>query len=106
MSMSFTEPTRPSATAATDLAARREFYATALSRYVRRRREELGMTVEYAAKQAGMATSEWLVLESGWAPTYRELRPIAEVLEVGVSQLTFLSLVSRCHQQAAAADLS
>lgn len=105
MSMSFTEPTRLSASNS-DLSARRQFYATALGRYIRRRRTEMGMTLEQAAKLAGMEISGWMSLEAGWVPEDRELSPVAEVLEVSVLQLSFLALVARCHREAAAAELS
>jgi hypothetical protein len=106
MSISFTEPTRPSAASATDLSARRQFYASALSRYVRRRRTELGMTVEAAAKLAGWQISEWMSLEAGWVPRCMELWPVAEVLEVSSRHLTFLAVISRLHNQAAEAEMS
>lgn len=98
MSMSFTDPTR--------LSARRQFYASALARYIRRRRTELGMTIEQAAKLAGMEISGWMSIEAGWVPEDRELSPVAEVLEVGVLQLSFLALVARCNREAVAAELS
>ena len=104
MSMSFTEPTRLTTTA--DLSARRQFYAAALGGYIRRRRTELGMTLEQAAKLAGMEISGWMALEAGWVPEDRELSPVAEVLEVGVLQLAFIALVARCNREAAAAELS
>lgn len=92
MSMSFTEPTRFPVAPANS----RQFYACALARYVRRRRAELGMTVEEAAKLAGMQISEWLALEAGWVPSERsEMRPIAEVLETSVSQISVLALICR-----------
>ena len=106
MSMTFPEPTRLSAASTTDLSARREFYASALGRYIRRRRTELGMTIEQAAKLAGLELSGWMALEAGWIPEDRELSPVAEVLEVGVLQLAFMALVARCNREAAAAELS
>lgn len=39
-----------------------------LSRYVRQRREDLGLTITTASELAGIAFSEWLALESGWIP--------------------------------------
>jgi transcriptional regulator with XRE-family HTH domain len=105
--MSFTEPTRPSAAVSTsDLSARRQFYGSALARYVRRRRTELGMTIEQAAKLAGMQMSEWLSLEAGWVPQSSELWPVAEVLETRNAQIVFLALISRCSYEAAEAELS
>ena len=104
MSMSFTEPSR--LTTSADLSARRQFYAAALGRYIHSRRTELGMTIEQAAKLAGMEISSWMSLEAGWIPEDHELSPVAEVLEVGVLQLSFMALVARCHREAAAAELS
>ncbi len=106
MSMSFTDPTRPSAASTTDLAARRRFYGSALARTVRRRRTDLGMTIEAAAKLAGMEVSEWMALEAGWIPEAHELWPIAEVLEVRNSQIACLAVISRCCYEAAEAELS
>ena len=39
-----------------------------LSRYVRQRREDLGLTITRASELAGMEFSEWCALESGWMP--------------------------------------
>ncbi len=104
MSMSFPEPTRP---AAAELDARRQFYRSALARCVRSRRIELQMTIAEAAKLAGMAFSEWALLEaSGWVPERPELSPIAEVLEISVSTLSFLALLARYSREAAEAELS
>ena len=53
-----------------------------------------------------MEISGWMSLEAGWIPKDHELSPVAEVLEVGVLQLSFMALVARCHREAAAAELS
>ncbi len=42
--------------------------AGSLSRYVRQRRGELGLTITTASHLAGIAFSEWCALESGWIP--------------------------------------
>jgi len=42
-----------------------------LSRCVRQRREDLGLTITSASELAGMAFSEWCALESGWIPRDR-----------------------------------
>jgi hypothetical protein len=39
-----------------------------LSRYVRQRREDLGLTITTASELAGIAFSEWCALELGWIP--------------------------------------
>ena len=106
MSTSLSEPTRPTVPTAAEVEARRRFYATALARYVLRRRIQLQMTVEEAAKLAGMAFSEWVALEAGWLPERDELWAIAAVLEVTELDLSFLALVARCNREAATAELS
>ena len=105
MSTSLSEPTRPTVPTAAEVEARRRFYATALGRYVLRRRIELQMTVEQAAKLAGMAFSEWVALEAGWLPERDELWAIAAVLEVSATDLSFLAAIARCYREAAEAEL-
>ena len=47
-----------------------------------------------------------MALEAGWVPEWHELWPVAEVLEVGNSQISFMALLSRLHNEAAEAELS
>jgi hypothetical protein len=97
MSMSLFKLNTPTTPAAR---SNRIHYATALARYVRRRRQELGMTVELSAKLAGIETSEWDALESGWVPSDEELIwAIAGTLEVCQPQISLLAWFSQ-HSQA------
>lgn len=55
-----------------------------LSRSVRQRREDLGLTITRASELAGMAFSEWCALESGWIPSDRAtLHAIRATLTTG-----------------------
>jgi hypothetical protein len=55
-----------------------------LSRYVRQRREDLGLTIARASELAGMAFSEWCALECGWIPRDRAtLHAIRATLTTG-----------------------
>jgi hypothetical protein len=70
-----------------------------LARYVEHRREELAMSVEFAARLAGMADSEWAALEAGWVPEDRVNQwAVAQVLEVSVSQISLLAAISLYNQ--------
>jgi transcriptional regulator with XRE-family HTH domain len=73
--------------------------ALALAHTVQRRRENLHMSMERAADLAGMQFSEWFALEAGWVPdTLNVLRAVADTLEVGYLQLSFLAEVSKYNQ--------
>jgi transcriptional regulator with XRE-family HTH domain len=69
-----------------------------LTRYIRQRRKELGLTQERAAQLAGMELSQWCALESGWAPGMPEdmhmLQAIAGTLETSWADLSFLALMA------------
>ena len=54
---------------------------------VRRRREELGLSVKRAAELSGMETSDWYALEAGWVPTVESglLDSIAATLGPAIS---------------------
>jgi hypothetical protein len=70
-----------------------------LACYVEHRREELGMSVGFAARLAGLAESEWLALEAGWVPADRENQwAIGEVLEVSTAEISFLATISLYNQ--------
>jgi hypothetical protein len=70
-----------------------------LAECVQRRRENLQMSVERAAELAGMQVSEWRALEAGWVPDgFNVLRSVAETLELGYIQLTFLAEISQFNQ--------
>jgi transcriptional regulator with XRE-family HTH domain len=72
--------------------------ALALANTIQRRRQNLQMSVERAADLAGMTVSQWFALEGGWVPGFDVLRAIAETLELGYMQLTFLAEVSKYNQ--------
>ena len=73
--------------------------ALTLAKTVQRRRENLGMSIERAADLAGMTVSQWFALESGWVPgSFDVLRAVAETLELGYMQLTFLAEISSNNQ--------
>ena len=67
MSMNRTQHT-PDILSAIDFHAPQLDWGGALTRYIRQRRKELGLTQERAAELAGMELSQWCALESGWAP--------------------------------------
>jgi hypothetical protein len=65
------------------------------------------MSVERAAGLAGMQVSEWCALEAGWVPhTPGVLRAVADTLELGYSQLSFLAEISEFNQIDPAQNLS
>jgi transcriptional regulator with XRE-family HTH domain len=73
--------------------------ALSLANTVQRRRQNLGMSVERAAGLTGMQVSEWCALEAGWVPgTPGVLRAVADTLELGYSQLSFLAEISEFNQ--------
>lgn len=77
---------------------------TILAARVQERRRELDLTVEQAAELAGITSSEWQALESGWVPEDRAvLLAIAGALEVSVVQISFLAEAASFHQKNPAA---
>ena len=75
--------------------------ALLLARCVRRRRGELGLSIERAAELSGMEISEWCALEAGWIPDDESklLWSIAGALESGYLNLLFIAEVSRYNQE-------
>ena len=71
MSMNRTQHT-PDILSAIDFRAPQLDWGGGLTRYIRQRRKELGLTQERAAQLAGMELSQWCALESGWAPAMPE----------------------------------
>jgi hypothetical protein len=64
--------------------------AGSLSRYVRQRREDLGLTITRASHLAGIAFSEWCNLEAGWIPCDRAmLHAIRATLMTGFDDFYF-----------------
>jgi len=81
--------------------AERADWAMLLARNVRRRREELGLSVKRAAELSGMETSDWYALEAGWVPTVESglLDSIAGALEACHIQLPLMAEISRYNQE-------
>ena len=101
MSMNRTHST-PDILSAVDFRAPRLAWNTALARYSRRRREELGLTEERAAQLAGLELSEWHALESGWVPDdMAVIQAIAATLETSWAEYSFLALMAECQQMGA-----
>ena len=76
--------------------AARRWYASALARYVQKRRQELELSVAAAAELSGMELSEWHALEAGWVPEDRMvLVSIAGALAVRWTNLSLLAYFSQ-----------
>ena len=92
----------PSILSAVDFTAPRPGWTSALARYTRKRREELGLSPERAAELAGLESSEWAALESGWwmpaSDNLPLIRAIAGTLEVSWMDYSFLVLMADCQQ--------
>jgi transcriptional regulator with XRE-family HTH domain len=71
-----------------------------LARCIRRRREELGLSVESAAQLTGIEPSQWQALEAGWVPNLESglLEAIAETLESCFPDVLFIADVSSAFQ--------
>ncbi len=87
-------------TSPTRRAADRLWQASALARYTRKRRAQLGLTVEEAAELSGMKLCDWAAMESGWVPENHDvIRAVAETLETGWPDLELLALFAHSAQQ-------
>ena len=75
--------------------------AMLFARCVRRRREQLGLSVKRAAELSGMETSDWYVLEAGWVPSQDSglVAAIAGTIECGYIQTSFIAEISRYNQE-------
>ena len=96
-----TDPETPAILSAVDFNAPHLNWASGLARYTRRRREELGLSLEHAAKLAGLELSEWCALESGTVPDLDDtgrLRAIAGTLQISWVDYSFLALMGICQQ--------
>ena len=95
-------PQIPSILSTVDFTAPRPGWISALARYTRKRREELGLSLERAAELAGLEMSEWAALESGWwmpdPDNLPMIRAIAGTLEVSWMDYSFLVLMADCQQ--------
>ena len=81
--------------------------AMLLARNVRRRREQLGLSVQRAAELSGMVVSDWYALEAGWVPDDEsQLRAVAGALETGYLNLSFIAEISRYNQEILFSSLS
>jgi hypothetical protein len=81
-------------------AADRLWYASAFARYTRKRRAQLGLSVEEAAELSGMKLCDWAAMESGWVPEDHDVtRAVAETLETGWPDLDLLALFASSAQQ-------
>jgi hypothetical protein len=67
---------------------------------IRRRREELGLSIERAARLIRIESSQWQALEAGWVPDLESglLEAIAETLEACFPDLLFIADVSSAFQ--------
>ena len=72
-----------------------------LASCIRRRREELGLSIERAAQLTGVEPSQWQALEAGWVPNLESgpLEAIAETLEAYFPDVLFIADVSGAFQQ-------
>ena len=75
-------------------------YSRLFAEAVRRRREELGLSIAYAAHLSGLTVFEWLAIECATLiPIYpHELRPMAEALQVDYDKLFLSALVASMKQ--------
>jgi hypothetical protein len=77
-----------------------QWTANALARYSKKRRAELGLSVEQAAELAGMQLCQWAAMEDGWLPSERSMvRAIAETLCVHWADLNMMLLFARAAQE-------
>ena len=101
MSMTRIKPQAPAILSALDFTAPQLGWTSGLARYTRRRREELGLSVERAAELAGLELSQWYALESGWVPDpddMNRIEAIAATLEIFWGDYSFLALMATCQQ--------
>ena len=57
--------------------------------------EAAGRSVEETAHLAGMETSQWAAIESGFVPDPAKLRPMADALEIGYDKIAMLAVLCR-----------
>lgn len=74
------------------------WFATALARYVQRRRAQLRLKPARAAELASMTLQEWESMEAGLVPAEDKLVRIADVLRANRSQLEILAYMSASSQ--------
>ena len=84
-----------------DFTAPRLDWPAGLARYTRMRRIELGLSIERAARLAGLELSEWCALESGWVPEaddFARIEAIAATLQIFWGDYSLLVLMAACQQ--------
>lgn len=75
-------------------------YTHLFARLVRERRLELQLSSERAAELSGLTTSEWCAVEDGWVPPeHKQIRAIAETLELRIGDLEVVSVLSSLAQE-------
>jgi len=91
-------PQAPDVLSVIDFEAPKLDWGGGLTRYIRQRRQELGLTQQRAAELAGLQLSQWFALESGWAPSMPQamnmLMGIAGTLETSWADLSFLAFMA------------
>jgi transcriptional regulator with XRE-family HTH domain len=68
-----------------------------LAKFIRQRRQQLGISVERAAELTGIVALQWAAIEAGWVPDpgSNYLYSIAGALEVNTRSLVRLADISR-----------
>ena len=96
-------PRIPSVVASADHPDRPLCWFNILARYTRKRRAELGLSLERAAELAGLEMSEWAALESGCSMPDPDnlpmIRAIAGTLEVSWIDYSILALMAACQRR-------
>jgi transcriptional regulator with XRE-family HTH domain len=65
-------------------------------RSIRETRRSVGLSIEKAAHLSGMQVSEWLAIETGYAPEdVNRLRAVADTMEVSFDQIAMAALLCR-----------
>ena len=75
---------------------RRDFWARTFGFGIREARKKVGLSIEAAARLAGIEASEWAAIEDGYVPQEtNRLRAMAGALEISYDQLLNLVLLCR-----------
>jgi len=89
---------KPDILSAIDFNAPKLDWGGGLARFIRQRRQELGLTQQRAAELAGLELSEWIALECGWVPEMPQgmdmLMGVAGTLETSWADLSFLAMMA------------
>ena len=76
-----------------ELLIRRQAWGQLFGSCIEKTREAGGHSVEQAAQLAGMETSGWAAIETGYVPDQAKLRPMADVLEIGYDKIATLAVL-------------